>query len=334
MSTPYGGNDQQWEQQGSGDSGSEGSAQPQPSSGGFPAQGQPGSGSFPAQQPHQQQQQQWAHPGAPQPYGQPGQQQWQQPAYGGQAPAGQQPQQSYGQDPAQQQHQQQWANPAAQQQGAQQWQQQWAPQAGQPQPYGQPGHQQQWQQPYGGPPQTQQPHPYGQPPGGAYPASGPLPQLQPGAPAHSGYASAAQENPAQPYAAQQYPGQGYPAAGAQDYPGAPSSAEQPGKSNAPLWVGVGVLALIVVVIGVLGFVAPGWFNTTVFDQSAMQAGVEKILREQYQIPDVQGVSCPDGQEVEVGNTFDCTAIIAGEQRAVPITVTGNDGKYEVGKPAP
>jgi Domain of unknown function (DUF4333) len=44
------------------------------------------------------------------------------------------------------------------------------------------------------------------------------------------------------------------------------------------------------------------------------------------------VTCGEGVRVEVGATFECQATIDGEQVTVPITVTSEDGGYEVGRP--
>lgn len=244
------------------------------------------------------------------PYGGNDPQQWGQRPHGGDGPAGP----PSGGVPAQ-------GQPGQEQWGQEQW--------GQPQPgYGQPP----YGQPQYGQPQYGQP-PYGQQPGGAYPPSGP--QLQPnpyapGYPQQPGYGPPSQ---GQPYP-QQYPAGPYQQQGT--YPG--YGQRQPGdgpqkKSNLPLWIGIGVLVLVVGTVAFLGFVAPGWFTAKVFDTNAVQQGVQQVLTEQYQIAGVESVTCPDSQEVTVGHTFECTATINGEQQAVPITVTSEEGNYEVGKPA-
>ncbi|MDT7726043.1 MAG: hypothetical protein QOI21_2619, partial [Actinomycetota bacterium] len=105
------------------------------------------------------------------------------------------------------------------------------------------------------------------------------------------------------------------------------------KSKKGLFIGLGALIAVLAVIGVLGFVAPGFFVTKVFDNAAVQTGVTKILTENYKIAGVTGVSCPAEQEVKDGVTFQCTATVAGKTQTVPITVKGADGNYEVGTPA-
>ncbi|EME50802.1 DUF4333 domain-containing protein [Amycolatopsis decaplanina] len=75
--------------------------------------------------------------------------------------------------------------------------------------------------------------------------------------------------------------------------------------------------------------APG----RVFDPRTMQADVRKILTETYQVREVGDVLCPSNQTVKDGSTFTCTVQVGGEGKTVTITVTGDDGRYEVGAPA-
>ncbi|MBE1577165.1 DUF4333 domain-containing protein [Amycolatopsis roodepoortensis] len=75
--------------------------------------------------------------------------------------------------------------------------------------------------------------------------------------------------------------------------------------------------------------APG----RVFDPRTMQADVRKILTETYQVREVGDVLCPANQTVKDGSTFTCTVQVGGEGKTVTITVTGDDGRYEVGAPA-
>ncbi|WP_146240018.1 DUF4333 domain-containing protein [Prauserella flavalba] len=72
--------------------------------------------------------------------------------------------------------------------------------------------------------------------------------------------------------------------------------------------------------------------TKVFDAEAMQASVQQILTQSYRVEGVERVTCPPDQPVEVGLTFDCTAVIAGEPKRVQITVKSEDDEYEVGYP--
>jgi hypothetical protein len=108
------------------------------------------------------------------------------------------------------------------------------------------------------------------------------------------------------------------------------SARQRGRQR--LLVAI-VAALVVVVVVVLGFVTPGWFVTRVFDAAAVQAGVAKILTDDYATDGVADVRCPQNVQVVAGATFSCDATIDGDPVSVPITVTDDRGGYQVGRPA-
>jgi hypothetical protein len=96
---------------------------------------------------------------------------------------------------------------------------------------------------------------------------------------------------------------------------------------------IGAAAVVVLaLVGVLGFVSPGFFNTRVLDANAVQSGVQQVLSQDYDL-EVQTVTCPQGQEVVPDATFECTAVVDGDQVTVPIKITSVDGNYEVGRPA-
>jgi hypothetical protein len=259
----------------------------------------------------------------------------QQPPYGQQPQYGQQPggayppsgpqeqpynPQQYGQQPPQQPYDPsqptQWVQPPSPQQ----------PQYGQ-QPGGYtPPQQTQWGQQ---PPPQQYGQPYDpnqqygqQPPGGGYPPSGPQEQPLYGQP------------PSGPQAQQQY-GQNPQQQGQYDYgqPAAPAAGEkEPGGSKKGLFIGIGALVVVVAVVAILGFVAPGFFRTEVFNNTQMQTDVAKLLTDTYKIDGVSGVTCPAEQKVTDGAKFECTATISGKPQQVPITVKGTDGNYEVSPP--
>jgi len=140
----------------------------------------------------------------------------------------------------------------------------------------------------------------------------------------------------------QYGQQGYAPRGYHTYgqPGdhQPGDPGQPGyrrprQKAALTWIvsalgGVVVLAVILV----LGFVTPGLFTTTVFDQNAVQQGVQRILSDEYG-QHAQSVTCPADQEVRTGSSFTCQATIDGVRRDVTITVKTDAGKYEVARPS-
>lgn len=190
------------------------------------------------------------------------------------------------------------------------------PQPGQPQPgQPQPGYGQQPGQPgqYG-----QQPGYGQQPPPGAYPG-------QPGQPGDTGQFA---QQPGFPGQAGPY---GQPGFGEQPGYGQPPAGPKK-KSPLPLILG-GLAVLLVAAVAVLGFVWPGWFLKKVFDENAVQDGVKKILTEKYNVSKVESASCPSGQAVTQGSTFDCKVKIDGKDKTVTITVKdGGRALYEVSLP--
>ncbi|MCE7003428.1 DUF4333 domain-containing protein [Kibdelosporangium philippinense] len=216
--------------------------------------------------------------------------------------------------------------------------QQWGQQP--QQPYGPPsggfpaqqpgGYPQQPGQPqYGGYPQQQPTAPYGQPQEQS--PYGPPPQD----PGSAGFPAQPQQPYGQPQQ-QQYPGYGQqpqqPYGGYGQQPQYPGQEPPKKKSGAMLWVIVGVVVLVVAAVGVLGFVTPGFFMTKVLDKNAVQNGVVKILGERYG-DTATDVVCPADQEVKVGNTFDCTLKVDGDDRKVTITIKSEDkAEYEVSQP--
>ncbi|KOX27997.1 hypothetical protein ADK67_13010 [Saccharothrix sp. NRRL B-16348] len=193
--------------------------------------------------------------------------------------------------------------------------------AQQPNPYGQPDpSQQQWGQQPGQQPYTQQ-YPAGYDPNN--PQSNPYGQPQQG---QFGQQPGQFGQPGQPGQYGQQPGQfGQPGQYGQQPP--------PKKSSAVLWVVVALVVLVVAAVGITGFVAPGFFNTKVFDQAAVQSGVVGVLKDDYKISDVESATCPAEQEVKPNTTFECTVKVGGKDKTVKITVKTEDGEYEVGQPA-
>lgn len=243
---------------------------------------------------------------------------------------GWQPPQGEGQQSGEEQTQQ--ASPWQQQPGGEQgWQaaggeqQTWQPPAYTPTEYGQ------YQQPpvpyY---PPTQ--YPQGYPQQGQYPgqaAYGPQPGQYGQQPGQYGPQPGQYGQPGQyPQPGQygQYPGPyGQPPAG-------------PKRSKKTVVTIAGVLAAVVVaVILVLGFWAPGFFVTTKLDVSKAEAGVQQILTDPtngYGARNVKDVKCNNGQNptVKKGQTFDCDVNIDGTKRSVTVTFQDNKGTYEVGRP--
>ncbi|WP_433284215.1 DUF4333 domain-containing protein [Pseudonocardia sp. CA-142604] len=192
------------------------------------------------------------------------------------------------------------------------------PQPGLP-PYGQPHP---GQPPYGQPQQFGQP-PYGRPQQGPQqPYGGP----QPGGPQQFGSPGWGQQ-PTQQWAGQQPAGQ---QPWGQARPPAPAPAGKSGAKRLLLPIIGGVV--VIAVIAVLGFVWPGFFVSKVFDQAALQDGVQRVLAQNYNL-DVSAVQCDAGIRVSEGTSFECQATVDGATVKVPITITSPDGAYEVGRPA-
>lgn len=70
----------------------------------------------------------------------------------------------------------------------------------------------------------------------------------------------------------------------------------------------------------------------VFQTSALQDGVRRILSDTYGLADVTGVRCPEQQAVQVGISFDCEASVGGVPKTVTLTVQTPDGTYAVARP--
>jgi hypothetical protein len=173
---------------------------------------------------------------------------------------------------------------------------------------------------FGAPPQFGQAPQYGQPEYGqpeyGQPQYGQPPQQygQPGQPGQPG----------------QYPPQGVNAYG------------QPiqGSKRSKGFIGAvagGIALLFVVVILVLGFVAPGFFITTKLDVNKANSGVQSILTDEtsgYGAKNVKDVKCNGGSDptVKKGGTFDCAVSIDGAAKHVTVTFQDDKGTYEVGRP--
>jgi len=120
--------------------------------------------------------------------------------------------------------------------------------------------------------------------------------------------------------------------GGSQYPGLPDQQRPSGGSSKLPWILVGVVVVVLAAVGVLGFVTPGFFVTKVFDATALNDGVRTVLTNDYGLT-VDNVTCPEGQRVSQGATFQCDVGVAGQPQKVTITVSNNDGAYEVSRPA-
>lgn len=241
-----------------------------------------------------------------------------------------------GSDPTQPWAGQQPADPAWQPQAPEQpqpeqpgWGQQPPPYGQQPPAYGG----QQYQQPSYGQPQYPQGEQFGQQPTAYGPSSYPQ-QPQYGQPPQYGQQPQyGQYDPNQQYG--QQPGQYDPNQQFTPY----STSDAGSKKSMGLVLGLvgAVVAIILIVVGILGFWKPGWFMTTNLDINAAQSGVQQILGDEtngYGAKNVQDVSCNDGANPKVvkGGTFDCEVSIDGTKRQVTVTFQDDSGTYEVGRP--
>jgi hypothetical protein len=67
----------------------------------------------------------------------------------------------------------------------------------------------------------------------------------------------------------------------------------------------------------------------IFDQAAVQDSVKRILTTDYKVEGVKTVTCPAKQEVKEATTFNCAVALADMVKKVTITVTSDEGDYEV-----
>ncbi|MGP4015757.1 DUF4333 domain-containing protein [Saccharopolyspora sp. 5N708] len=185
-------------------------------------------------------------------------------------------------------------------------------------PYGPPGGHPQW----------------GQQPQGPGMHSGGFPPAPPGYPQPGGFAP--RRPPQQPYGGGYGPQPRPPQRGGQFPPpgGYGQYGPPPKKKRSVLpWVLTGFGALLVIaVVLVLGFVAPGWFVRPVFDATSVAKGVAQTLKGSYGLTGVGEVNCPAGQPVAAAHRFDCQVSIDSQPRTVTVTVKNDRGVYEVGHP--
>ena len=94
-----------------------------------------------------------------------------------------------------------------------------------------------------------------------------------------------------------------------------------------------VLALVAVAL----FVWPGFLNKKVFDERQVTQGVTNVLTgtppNGYGLRGVTDVSCPSGQPVTAGTSFQCTLKQNGSAKSVTVLVKDGDGLYEVNPPS-
>ncbi|PTR27538.1 uncharacterized protein DUF4333 [Rhodococcus sp. OK519] len=141
--------------------------------------------------------------------------------------------------------------------------------------------------------------------------------------------------PGQPQMFPGYPQQPQPYGGQPINQWAPQQPGQPvpgqGRNKTMLWVGIGIAA--VVVVGLVAWLLSALLGGKTLDQEAAQRGVEQIVTDSYGARSVTGVSCPSGQKVEKGTSFECALTVDGSQKTVKLTFTDDEGTYEVSRPS-
>lgn len=115
-----------------------------------------------------------------------------------------------------------------------------------------------------------------------------------------------------------------------DYPALPEPVPRDTRRR-PVIAG-GVALAVLALVGLLGFVSPGFLVTRVFEAGALEAGVAQVLTRDYGYGEVADVRCGDAVEVVEGARFACNATVDGAPVSVPVTVTSGDGEYAVGRP--
>lgn len=78
-------------------------------------------------------------------------------------------------------------------------------------------------------------------------------------------------------------------------------------------------------------------SVRVLDEASLEGpdGIAKILVNDYKIEEVTLVDCPTNPVVGEGNEFECTVEVDGDgprKLIVPVTITDDDGTYQVGLP--
>lgn len=109
----------------------------------------------------------------------------------------------------------------------------------------------------------------------------------------------------------------------------------PKKSRTGLIIGIAAAAIIAIValVLIIGYFTGAFFGKK-FDNTKVNEGVTKVLKDSYNETDTKDVSCnTDGVKVKEGETFTCSATIGGKQKTVSVKVLDDEGKYQVGAPS-
>ena len=185
--------------------------------------------------------------------------------------------------------------------------------------------------PQGMPPQGRRPQ--GPPPQGL-PPQGPVPQGMRPQP------TVAQPRPTQALPPQQaYAPPPEPRGEQSDYSYSSESPDSSGSGGRRgLWLTLAAaLVVLAGAVALSAFVWPGWVDKTL-SQTAVQDGVQNVLTNKdaaqgYGLDKVSDVSCPSGMKATTGETFTCQVKVDDKNMRVTVTVTDDDGTYEVSEPS-
>lgn len=73
-------------------------------------------------------------------------------------------------------------------------------------------------------------------------------------------------------------------------------------------------------------------TTQKLDQASAEAGVRKVVTQNYGASNVSVVQCPPYIPILDGTSVTCSLTIDGADKTVTLTMVGSDGNYEVGLP--
>lgn len=118
--------------------------------------------------------------------------------------------------------------------------------------------------------------------------------------------------------------------------GFPATGEAPKKSNQGLIIAIVVVVVLAALAAVALFVWPGFLNKKVFDEKQVAQGVTNVLTGNppsgYGMSGVSDVTCPSGQPVTAGTSFQCDLKVDGQATKVTVVVKDGSGLYEVNPP--
>ena len=81
----------------------------------------------------------------------------------------------------------------------------------------------------------------------------------------------------------------------------------------------------------------GFLNKKVFDEKQVAQGVTSVLTGNppsgYGLTGVTDVTCPSGQPVQAGTSFQCDLKVDGKSTKVTVNVQDNNGLYQVNPPS-